>query len=155
MRAALVLCYLLLETLTTESSEEFDDPDYEELSTLPTSTLSPEEACVLCQTALRTVFGHFEANVPSRRKLVHQLKHECKRHFNYRRRCLLLMKKHYDMILREMTDGSFQPMEACLIMKECKPLDTPITANYVDLTGGQPEAFALVGSTDDISESSD
>lgn len=101
MRAALVLCYLLLETLTTESSEEFDDPDYEELSvtsssfarrcspevtasfqTLPTSTLSPEEACVLCQTALRTVFGHFEANVPSRRKLVHQLKHECKRHFN-------------------------------------------------------------------------
>lgn len=39
--------------------------------------------------------------------------------------------------------------------QECKPLDTPITANYVDLTGGQPEAFALVGSTDDISESSD
>uniref|UniRef100_W6NAE6 CRE-TWK-44 protein n=1 Tax=Haemonchus contortus TaxID=6289 RepID=W6NAE6_HAECO len=83
----------------------------------PNSTLTPEETCALCQTALRTVFGHFGANIPSRRKLVHQLKHECKRHFNYRRRCLLLMKQHYNMVFLEMTDGSFTPMQACLNMK--------------------------------------
>ncbi|VDN25309.1 unnamed protein product [Cylicostephanus goldi] len=49
---------------------------------IPSSSLSPQETCDLCQVALRTVFGHFGANIPSRRKLVHQLKHECKRHFN-------------------------------------------------------------------------
>ncbi|VDO27760.1 unnamed protein product, partial [Haemonchus placei] len=86
----------------------------------PNSTLTPEETCALCQTALRTVFGHFGANIPSRRKLVHQLKHECKRHFNYRRRCLLLMKQHYNMVFLEMTDGSFTPMQACLNMKVSK-----------------------------------
>ncbi|XGW29525.1 hypothetical protein V3C99_008952 [Haemonchus contortus] len=120
----------------------------------PNSTLTPEETCALCQTALRTVFGHFGANIPSRRKLVHQLKHECKRHFNYRRRCLLLMKQHYNMVFLEMTDGSFTPMQACLNMKECTTMDTLITPKYVDLTG-QPEAFALVASAEDISDTSD
>ncbi|WKY05537.1 hypothetical protein Q1695_006053 [Nippostrongylus brasiliensis] len=151
MHTEILLACLICVTFADESAE-FDDS--EELVTWPTTALSPEETCGLCQTALRTVFGHFGANVPSRRKLVHQLKHECKRHFNYRRRCLLLMKQNYAMIFREMTDGSFRPIEACLAMKECTSLDSPITANYVDLTG-QPEAFALVASADDISDSSD
>uniref|UniRef100_A0A1I7UZE5 Saposin B-type domain-containing protein n=1 Tax=Caenorhabditis tropicalis TaxID=1561998 RepID=A0A1I7UZE5_9PELO len=48
----------------------------------PIDTLTPGENCEMCQIVLRTVFGHFSANVPSRKKLVNQLKHECKRHFN-------------------------------------------------------------------------
>ncbi|EYC41799.1 hypothetical protein Y032_0556g3383 [Ancylostoma ceylanicum] len=130
-----------------------NDDEYEDLSAVPTSTLTPQETCELCQVALRTVYGHFGANVPSKRKLVHQLKHECKRHFNYRRRCLLLMKVNYDMIFREMTDGSFRPMEVCLIMKECKPLDSPLSPEIID--PGQPEAFALVSKSDDNYDSSD
>ncbi|KAK6015194.1 hypothetical protein OSTOST_19382, partial [Ostertagia ostertagi] len=117
MRPVFLLGCLLLEILATELDESKEFDEYDQLSAAPSSTLSPEETCGLCQTALRTVFGHFGASVPSRRKLVHQLKHECKRHFNYRRRCLLLMKQHYSMIYLEMTDGSFSPMQACLIMK--------------------------------------
>ncbi|KAK6045163.1 hypothetical protein COOONC_17332, partial [Cooperia oncophora] len=104
MRTILLLGCLFIEILANESdvSKEFDELD--EFSAVPNSTLSPEQTCGLCQTALRTVFGHFGANIPSRRKL-------------YRRRCLLLMKQHYNMIFLEMTDGSFSPMQACLIMK--------------------------------------
>ncbi|KAK6747245.1 hypothetical protein RB195_000452 [Necator americanus] len=124
------------------------------LLALPTSSLTPKETCDLCQIALRTVFGHFGGNIPSRRKLVHQLKHECKRHFNYRRRCLLLMKVNSDLIFREMTDGSFKPMEVCLIMRECNPHDSPLEPEMIDKSG-QPEAFALVSSSDDNYDTSE
>ncbi|CAJ0602491.1 unnamed protein product [Cylicocyclus nassatus] len=134
----------------------FDDFEDEEeyLTALPSSSLSPQETCDLCQVALRTVFGHFGANIPSRRKLVHQLKHECKRHFNYRRRCLILMKINYNMIYHEMTGGSFKPMQACLAMKECQPQDSPISPQFSDLSN-QPEAFALTALSDDNYDSSD
>lgn len=48
----------------------------------PAAGLTPGENCEMCQIVLRTVFGHFSANVPSRKKLTNQLKHECKRHFH-------------------------------------------------------------------------
>uniref|UniRef100_A0A1I7XRU4 DNA helicase n=1 Tax=Heterorhabditis bacteriophora TaxID=37862 RepID=A0A1I7XRU4_HETBA len=48
----------------------------------------------------------------------------------YRRRCLLLAKQHSEMVFREMTGGSFKPINACLVMKECKTLDSPISADF-------------------------
>ncbi|KHJ91452.1 hypothetical protein OESDEN_08687 [Oesophagostomum dentatum] len=113
----LVILVLYAAPIFCVEELEEEEEDNEDLSALPTVTLTPQETCELCQIALRTVYGHFGANIPSRRKLVHQLKHECKRHFNYRRRCLLLMKVNYDMIYQEMTGGSFKPMQACLAMK--------------------------------------
>ncbi|KJH49688.1 hypothetical protein DICVIV_04170 [Dictyocaulus viviparus] len=114
-----------------------------------TSMLSLQEKCELCQMALRTVFSHFGAKVPSRRKLLHQLKHECRRHFNYRRRCLPLMKQNCDVIFHGMANNSFRPIEVCLILKECKEHDSSISVEFVDFYK-EATAFPLVGFTDDI-----
>ncbi|CAD6197509.1 unnamed protein product [Caenorhabditis auriculariae] len=100
-------------------------------------SLTPGETCETCQVVLRTVYGHFSANVPSRKKLVNQLKHECKRHFTYRRRCLLAMKDQGEFIFREMTNPDFKPIKICFILKECKRLQSPI-----------PEDFVLSNTTD-------
>ncbi|CAO4375653.1 unnamed protein product [Caenorhabditis nigoni] len=96
----------------------------------PSECLTPGENCEMCQIVLRTVFGHFSANVPSRKKLVNQLKHECKRHFNYRRRCLMAVKDQGDFLYREMTGGDFKPIKPCFIMKECKRLQSPLPEDF-------------------------
>ncbi|PAV60319.1 hypothetical protein WR25_19190 isoform B [Diploscapter pachys] len=113
------------EETTTMKSLNLND------ETIPdTHALTPDERCELCQVALRTVYAHFSGAVPSRRKLGHQLKHECKRHFNYRRRCLLAIKDKTDMIYRDMTGGDFKPIRPCTAIKECKSLHSPITDKF-------------------------
>eukprot|EP00081_Caenorhabditis_elegans_P009305 NP_001294502.1 Uncharacterized protein CELE_Y77E11A.14 [Caenorhabditis elegans] len=96
----------------------------------PAAGLTPGENCEMCQIVLRTVFGHFSANVPSRKKLTNQLKHECKRHFHYRRRCLMAVKDQGDFLYREMTGGDFKPIKPCFIMKECKRLQSPLPEDF-------------------------
>ncbi|CAB3409133.1 unnamed protein product [Caenorhabditis bovis] len=92
--------------------------------------LTPGENCEMCQIVLRTVYGHFSANIPSRKKLGNQLKHECKRHFHYRRRCLMAVKDQEEFLYREMTGGDFKPIKPCFILKECKRLQSPLPEDF-------------------------
>ncbi|CAI4227861.1 unnamed protein product [Auanema sp. JU1783] len=87
--------------------------------------LTNQETCDLCQLVIRTVNGHFSTNVSSRRKLANQLKHECNRQFNYRRRCLVMIKENAQLLYQEMNTPSFKPLTICLLVKECTPYTDP------------------------------
>ncbi|CAJ0584417.1 unnamed protein product, partial [Mesorhabditis spiculigera] len=88
--------------------------------------LTPEERCEACQIVLRTVYGHFGRQVPSRRKLAHQLRHECNRHYQYRKKCILFTRLNTETIFREMANADFKPIKPCTLLKECKRLQSPI-----------------------------
>ncbi|PIC37139.1 hypothetical protein B9Z55_015874 [Caenorhabditis nigoni] len=77
----------------------------------PSECLTPGENCEMCQIVLRTVFGHFSANVPSRKKLVNQLKHECKRHFN---ECKRLQSPLPEDFFVNNADNSTYPLESTI-----------------------------------------
>ncbi|TMS37507.1 hypothetical protein L596_004423 [Steinernema carpocapsae] len=96
------------------------------LASLAINALTPDEECEMCQNTLQTVYGHFSAKVPSKRVVMRQLEHQCKRQPTYKRRCLLLMRPNLEMIFGEMKNPGFKPIWCCERMKECSKNQSPI-----------------------------
>ncbi|CAJ0925166.1 unnamed protein product, partial [Mesorhabditis belari] len=106
-----IFCTFLLAVSTVVSQSS---------SSQEADSLTPSERCEACQIVLKTVYGHFFKQVSSRRKLAHQLKHECNRHYQYRRRCLLFTRtNNLEIIFHEMGATEFKPINACTVLKEC------------------------------------
>ncbi|CAJ0959191.1 unnamed protein product, partial [Mesorhabditis belari] len=110
------------------------------LSSQEADSLTPSERCEACQIVLKTVYGHFFKQVSSRRKLAHQLRHECNRHYQYRRRCLLFTRTNtLEIIFHEMGATEFKPINPCTVLKECKSLHSPIIETSEERTNGMDE----------------
>ncbi|KAK0397907.1 hypothetical protein QR680_002330 [Steinernema hermaphroditum] len=106
------------------------------VSLVAVDALTPDEECEMCQNTLQTVYAHFSAKVPSKRVVMRQLEHQCKRQPTYKRRCLLLIRPNIDMIFSEMKNSGFKPIWCCERMKECSKNQSPIvdTASSLELT---------------------
>uniref|UniRef100_A0A0N4U706 Saposin B-type domain-containing protein n=1 Tax=Dracunculus medinensis TaxID=318479 RepID=A0A0N4U706_DRAME len=82
---------------------KFEKCDFQVAYSCP---LPQEKFCENCMHVLKTIYGHFSRRIPSKRALRHQITRQFYL-FQYRRRCLTIIKPNYEIAFVHMTKDPF------------------------------------------------
>ncbi|KAI6180882.1 Saposin B-type domain-containing protein [Aphelenchoides besseyi] len=98
----------------------------------PPPKMAAADECSYCQRVLFMTFVGYQRGGDSVRLLRHKLKHICKRYYEYKRRCLLVLIPQLESIGDGMRAAlithRYKPISTCKLLKECDKDQSPLAS---------------------------